>query len=307
MVAALPVVPVHTQPFTPRFRTFHDGKELEPWLTVDHWAAFNVKQNMSTAVLFAEANRSQQPFVYFSADLDKLVPLWPALAEAVAPHTAFLIAETGVQRNLWLGRKGTITAMHQDASWNVFVQLHGRKRFTLVAPWANLCSYPCLHPSIAHSQVDPDTLGRATLASICRQPSLGGAQHEAKPAPPVLAPNRDAGEDAWLARLEAEGRAQEALSCLESPGSEAIPELQRVELAPGDALLVPPYFWHQVLTLEDSISFNVWSDAPEYNRILEDYALPLELRRRRRGKGGGEERKWGSGRGVCVWKGKWEE
>lgn len=36
------------------------------------------------------------------------------------------------------------------------------------------------------------------------------------------------------------------------------------EVGPGDMLVVPPYWFHHVETLEESVSVNVWSDAPEY-------------------------------------------
>ena len=36
------------------------------------------------------------------------------------------------------------------------------------------------------------------------------------------------------------------------------------EIGPGDMLIVPPFWFHHVETLEESVSVNVWSDAPEY-------------------------------------------
>ena len=36
------------------------------------------------------------------------------------------------------------------------------------------------------------------------------------------------------------------------------------EVGPGDVLVVPPYWFHHVETLRESVSINVWSDAPEY-------------------------------------------
>ena len=37
-----------------------------------------------------------------------------------------------------------------------------------------------------------------------------------------------------------------------------------VEVGAGDVLVVPPYWYHHVETLRESVSINVWSDAPEY-------------------------------------------
>ena len=36
------------------------------------------------------------------------------------------------------------------------------------------------------------------------------------------------------------------------------------EVTPGDVLIVPPFWFHHVETLKESVSVNVWSDAPEY-------------------------------------------
>ena len=46
------------------------------------------------------------------------------------------------------------------------------------------------------------------------------------------------------------------------------------EVGPGDMLVVPPYWFHHVETLEESVSVNVWSDAPEYELMNEMYVLP---------------------------------
>jgi len=41
------------------------------------------------------------------------------------------------------------------------------------------------------------------------------------------------------------------------------------ELGPGDMLVVPPFWFHHVETLSESVSINVWSDAPEYALLNE--------------------------------------
>ena len=35
-------------------------------------------------------------------------------------------------------------------------------------------------------------------------------------------------------------------------------------MSAGDMLVVPPFWFHHVETLMESVSVNVWSDAPEY-------------------------------------------
>ncbi|XP_064405829.1 HSPB1-associated protein 1-like isoform X2 [Halichondria panicea] len=47
------------------------------------------------------------------------------------------------------------------------------------------------------------------------------------------------------------------------------------EVRPGDMLVVPPFWFHHVETLEESVSVNVWSDAPEYDLINQVYSLPI--------------------------------
>ena len=37
------------------------------------------------------------------------------------------------------------------------------------------------------------------------------------------------------------------------------------DVGPGDMLVIPPFWFHHVETLEQSVSVNVWSDAPEYS------------------------------------------
>lgn len=50
------------------------------------------------------------------------------------------------QVNLWIGRRGITTHTHYDATFNFFVQLQGKKRFTLIPPSEPMYLYPCLHP-----------------------------------------------------------------------------------------------------------------------------------------------------------------
>eukprot|EP00039_Didymoeca_costata_P007708 m.102996 g.102996 ORF g.102996 m.102996 type:complete len:440 (-) comp13792_c0_seq1:3238-4557(-) len=51
-----------------------------------------------------------------------------------------------------------------------------------------------------------------------------------------------------------------------------------VDVKRGDLLIVPPFWWHRVETLEDNtISVNAWSDAPAYQLLHEAYDLPIPL------------------------------
>jgi len=52
------------------------------------------------------------------------------------------------QQHIWLSTKGVKTHTHFDSDHNIFVQLVGRKKWTLYPPSAalNLCPYPRVHP-----------------------------------------------------------------------------------------------------------------------------------------------------------------
>ena len=47
------------------------------------------------------------------------------------------------------------------------------------------------------------------------------------------------------------------------------------EVGPGDMLVVPPFWFHHVETLAESVSVNVWSDASEYQLINQVYVSVL--------------------------------
>ncbi|EDQ92780.1 uncharacterized protein MONBRDRAFT_30745 [Monosiga brevicollis MX1] len=250
IASALSTVPAYAQRGSGRFRTFHDDKELEPFLRHDHWTDFNVKVNVSTGQLFDTVARDAGRFLYFSADVNKLGPHWPALEDLLPDRDAMAQSATGLQSNLWLGHGGLVTAMHYDASWNFFLQLHGRKQFTLLRPGAPVCPYPCLHPSIAHAQWDPLGAAAASGSAVCMaDPDVLASENQGRGSPVSTTPQR-------LADVAA---------------------VWQVTLGPSDLLYVPPHWWHEVATLKDSVSFNVWTDAPEYVMIHDIYALPIPL------------------------------
>lgn len=60
-----------------------------------------------------------------------------------------------VSIGIWIGEKGVTTHAHYDSYYNVYAQISGRKKFTLVSPmyWMDLKPFPFCHPSFAQSQV----------------------------------------------------------------------------------------------------------------------------------------------------------
>lgn len=59
-----------------------------------------------------------------------------------------------------------MTYNHYDASYNFFLQVRGRKRFTLRPPGSPLYPYPCLHPHYGHSQIDHHRLNPEQLKQL---------------------------------------------------------------------------------------------------------------------------------------------
>ena len=121
---------------------------------------------------------------------------------------------------VWMGRGRTVTHAHYDTSHNLYVQVAGRKHFTLWPPKEHeaLRLFPSVH-------------------ALHRQSSWGAPTH-----------------------AEAAGSA----------------ERFAVTLEPGDALYLPPFYFHHVRAESDlSVSVAVWSDSEEAVRRDELERLPL--------------------------------
>eukprot|EP00040_Diaphanoeca_grandis_P009014 m.47250 g.47250 ORF g.47250 m.47250 type:complete len:796 (-) comp20448_c1_seq1:160-2547(-) len=109
---------------------------------------------------------------------------------------------------LWLSSAGTVTNTHFDQDHNIFVQLVGKKRFTLFPASAHrrMHSYPRLHPLWHKSQVNIENPDFVKFGDYPKQ------------------------SERWV-----------------------------VTVGPGDALYIPPYTWHNVETLEPSLSLSTLS------------------------------------------------
>ena len=49
----------------------------------------------------------------------------------------------------------------------------------------------------------------------------------------------------------------------------------RVELQDGDTLYIPPYWFHSVITMETTISLNIWSQSESFLKMEEIYKSPI--------------------------------
>lgn len=71
---------------------------------------------------------------------DEYLPLLPD-AQKDIPFARIALQKEPDAVNLWIGNSRSVTATHKDNFENIFVQVVGRKHFTLLPP---LC-YPCMN------------------------------------------------------------------------------------------------------------------------------------------------------------------
>ena len=83
----------------------------------------------------------------------------PARVKELVVHEADTGGATGeVELHLWLSSEGVKARGHYDNAHNVFIQLDGKKRITLVDPRESpaLHLFPAGHPNERQSQVIPN-------------------------------------------------------------------------------------------------------------------------------------------------------
>lgn len=70
---------------------------------------------------------------------------------------------------------------------------------------------------------------------------------------------------------------QTQTNILDSNYSKTLTELKGLEviLSPGEVLYIPPYWFHCVVTLETTVSLNVWSQSEVFLVMEEVYSIPL--------------------------------
>ena len=145
---------------------------------------------------------------------------------------------------LWIGFEGIMTTFHYDANINFFQQIKGSKQFHLISPkyWDKMDVFPRLHPSDRQSQIQFDDPLVSSTNSM-------DSQHAELHREVVFASKLD--PDAFQFGI----------------------------LEEGDMLFLPPFWFHEVVTISESysISVNIWSHSEALtvfqNRILSD-ALP---------------------------------
>lgn len=150
--------------------------------------------------------------------LHDLAPLAPLLINDPPTFPLENYDHVAKMVKLWIGGPtGLVANLHYDATHNIFHQVSGSKRFTLLSPdkWKYLSVYSRLHPSHRQSQIIGN---RSALVAL-------------KPF--------------------------------------------EIVLKPGDTLYLPPFWFHQVETLEPSVSVNVWSNSKTLNDLQHALQQPL--------------------------------
>lgn len=141
--------------------------------------------------------------------------------------------------NAWVSSAGAVTTPHYDMEHNVFVQVHGRKRFTLFPPseFAKFGLYPASHPHWRQSTL---CVFVCVCLCACQFICCSGIRERlcvrVRPATAQLTDPFDLNATSVLFPLF---RNVSAYS---------------VDLSPGDVLYVPPMWFHTVKSLTPSIS-----------------------------------------------------
>lgn len=204
-----------------------------------------VEVTLSAAELVAAVRSGGPPFYYFTSPVEALAPSLleraPGWEQLAAPTDAPPSGRPWLQ--LWTASAGAFTQAHYDVADNYFVQCDGVKEFWLWPPAAA----DALH-------VFPDAHPRARKA----QRDVVAALAAASPAD---------------ARAEATRR---ALFPGRSPTS-ALPPPYRLTLSPGQALYVPAFWFHHVVSSSPTLSLNVFAPSDTAAAAAACLAQPLPL------------------------------
>lgn len=167
-------------------------------------------------------------YMYFNAEIGLLDA---SLRGDAAPQffSSQAVSLGKVITNVWMGSKGSTAAVHHDPFDNFFVQIHGSKRFTLFPPEVQhaLYVYPKTHPASRQAQVNINKLyGEDGVSTDSPIASTELAKFPYLEEPIML-----------------------------NAGMEII-------IKPGEVLYLPPFWFHQVESLENAVSINTWFNSP---------------------------------------------
>ncbi len=161
------------------------------------------------------------------------------------------VSAAELQGNIWLSSGNASTPLHYDTSMNVFIQLRGRKRFWLLPPDAatSLPMEPVHSPG--HRQL-------ATRALPDESLEQGGEGQKR-----CLRLNGEG-----LSGTSANTISEQALAAALSPS--VIEQLRVVELGPGEALWLPPYWLHHTVAISPRgcLSVSLWAESGPHEHLM---------------------------------------
>ncbi|KPV71991.1 uncharacterized protein RHOBADRAFT_56132 [Rhodotorula graminis WP1] len=179
-------------------------------------------------------------------------------AEYVPPQS-----DDGVVLNAWLGPRGTTSRAHTDPYWNCYVQVVGSK-WVWVAP-------PECAPHMAafgggstgagggegEQAAQSYMTNTSTLDVSVPPPPPGRAPSPSPPPPP---PSTSTSTSTSCAARPAELLDEPAPRAAYPPAflAEVRPRAFQAVLEPGDVLVLPPGWWHSLVSLETSFSVSMW-------------------------------------------------
>eukprot|EP00981_Chlorochromonas_danica_P010432 scaffold3227_cov188-Ochromonas_danica.AAC.18 len=225
--------------------------------------------NISTdALLSLSAARASDQDVprhhyYYSGDL--LHEDFQSLRSLIPFHSLFdnlsLLANkegrNGMTGHVWLSPSETVAGMHYDAVYNLFLQIHGHKTLYLLPPYSlpDLKVYGRFHPFACQSR-----------EQLSRYRSREKKDQEDEEDFPYLL-SKDRHEKMKRSLFHDDNHEYERV------------EMIKVELSPGDAFILPPYWFHKTVTSTASLSVTFWWEcevSEVFDEILQHMPLPLE-------------------------------
>ncbi|GAA5838971.1 hypothetical protein JCM9279_002554 [Rhodotorula babjevae] len=224
-----------------------------------------------TLYLAQHALFRQLPALRRDLPLPDLVYSPPALDDDGAPYVAPQGPDgDGVVLNAWLGPGGTTSRAHTDPYWNCYVQVVGSKWIWVAPP--DCAPYMAAFGSTsgdgggedededgsAPSEAGKD--GEAQAAAQSYMTNTSTLDVTVPPPPRAPSPRAPSTSSSSAARLDPpDGRAPRAAAAYPPAFlDQVVPRAFQAVLEPGDVLVLPPRWWHSLVSLETSFSVSMW-------------------------------------------------